>query len=274
MFGTGRNVSQIVVPGTGSVQKLNLSPDGRRLAFVGGGRLFVRDLDSDQESYIEGTEGAGTPFWSPNGRWIAFTAGGKLKKVAAAGGGMPQVLCDINTNIAGAWSTTGDILIGQVGDGLFHVRETGGVATRVTVPDKLLGETRHLSPQFLPDGRQFIFVAASGKPDGNILYVGSLSGEKRVAIMPVTAEAVYAQGHLLFIQNRQIMAQAFDPVSLRRSGSAYQVGGPVTTAPAAAAAIQIAAFSAAPHTDSPGAIVSTRPVQNPAGITIVRNWMK
>jgi len=282
-FGDRLSVSRLAMPGVTAVNRMSLSPEGRRLAYVAGNRMFVRNLDTDQETYVEGTEGAGTPFWSPDGRWIAFVASGKLKK-ALVSGGVPQVLCDVNTNIAGAWSTTGDILIGQIGDGLFRVRDTGGVLTRVTHPNAAAGESRHMMPQFLPDGRQFIFVAASGKADGHVLYVRSLDTESYTAIMPVVSEVIYAQGHLLFVQDRNVMAQAFDPVRLQRSGPAYRIGGPVLSVPAAAAAIQIAAFSAAGKTvafsestlpNSPGAILpaAARPAMpGSAAVTIVRNW--
>ncbi len=281
-FGDRRTVSQMVVPGVGAVNRMSLSPEGRRLAFVASNRIFVRNLDTDQESYIEGTEAAGTPFWSPDGRWLAFTAGGKLKKVPVAGG-VPQVLCAVNTNIAGAWSTTGDILIGQIGDGLFHVRDTGGALERVTQPNPAAGEARHMMPQWMPDGRQFIYVAASSRSDGHVLYARSVASERSTPIMPVESGAIYAQGHLLFIQDRNVMAQAFDPVTLRRSGTPYRVSGPVRTVAAAAAAFQIAAFSAASKTIvyAPGAatvLVPTvaRPATAaaPAAITIVRNWIQ
>ncbi len=49
-----------------------LSPDGRRLAFVGTDekdidRLYVRSLDSVAVQVLPGTEGARFPFWSPDG---------------------------------------------------------------------------------------------------------------------------------------------------------------------------------------------------------------
>src|SRR5205823_14055457 len=90
-FADRRTISRLAMPGAGAVNRMSLSPEGRRLAFVAGNRMFVRNLDTGQESYVEGTEGAGTPFWSPDGRWVGFVAGGKLKKAPVNGGGVPQV---------------------------------------------------------------------------------------------------------------------------------------------------------------------------------------
>jgi hypothetical protein len=246
---------------------MNLSPDGRQLAFVGGGRLFVRDLESGRDRYIEGSEGAGTPFWSPDGRWIAFNAANILKKAPASGSGLPQTLCAVTTNIAGAWSGAGDIVIGEMGNGLLRVRDTGGEVVRLTVPDSMLHESRHLLPQFLPDGRQFLYVA--GKSDGGILFAGSLGSEKRVAIMPVQSQVFYANGHLLYMERRQIMARTFDPVTLRLGADAYVVAGPVASVAAAGAAVQIAAFSAADKM-----LAFSSGGQGPGSITLVRNWTR
>jgi eukaryotic-like serine/threonine-protein kinase len=51
-----------------------VSPDGRRVAFVGvgesGGRLFVRDLGRLEAIPLPGTTGAKQPFWSPDGNAV------------------------------------------------------------------------------------------------------------------------------------------------------------------------------------------------------------
>src|SRR5438128_11425156 len=53
-----------------------LSPDGRYIAFITGGgdsrKLWVRALNSPDARVIEGSDGAGAPFWSPDSRWIGF----------------------------------------------------------------------------------------------------------------------------------------------------------------------------------------------------------
>ena len=67
-----------------------ISPDGRRLAFVGhdtaGSRLLVsRALDAfGVAQSLADTDGASMPFWSPDSRWLGFFAQGKLKKIEVA----------------------------------------------------------------------------------------------------------------------------------------------------------------------------------------------
>ena len=70
---------------------IDLSRDGRRLAFVGdvtpaGRQLFIKAVDEIDAKPLAGTDGANAPFFSPDGEWVAFTAGGKLKKVACEAG--------------------------------------------------------------------------------------------------------------------------------------------------------------------------------------------
>ena len=66
-----------------------ISPDGRHIALTGGdaeGKLWVQDLDRQEPRAIEGTEGAGKPFWSPDSDFIGFAAGRELKKISVQGG--------------------------------------------------------------------------------------------------------------------------------------------------------------------------------------------
>ena len=125
-----------------------------------------------------------------------------------------------------------------------------------------------MMPQFLPDGRRFFYIAASGNAGNHMLYSTVVGSEKREPIMRVESGALYTQGHLLYILDRQIMAQAFDPATFRRIGEPYPVGGPVLTRPAAAASISIPIFSAS------GRTIAYSPASAQGEIVIVRNWAK
>src|SRR5262249_46165519 len=74
------------------------SPDGKMLAFAanrdGHRGLWVRPLDSSTSRLVEGTEGAGQPFWSADSRYVGFWAAGKLRKVDVVEGGV-LVLADV-----------------------------------------------------------------------------------------------------------------------------------------------------------------------------------
>jgi len=67
---------QVVTPPTTDATSMAVSPDGRKLVFVGSNerrmQLFLRALDSVNAQALPGTEGATYPFWSPNSRSIGF----------------------------------------------------------------------------------------------------------------------------------------------------------------------------------------------------------
>jgi serine/threonine protein kinase len=56
-----------------------VSPDGTRLAFGAGGRIWVRALDSGDMRPMEGTESGSFPFWSPDSRKIGFFSAGNCE---------------------------------------------------------------------------------------------------------------------------------------------------------------------------------------------------
>jgi serine/threonine protein kinase len=153
-----------------------VSPDGLRLALVvntpgSGQSLWVRRLDSLDSQPLSGTEGADQPFWSPDSRFIAFFAQGKLKKVEASGG-PALALSDAPAGIRGSWSREGTIIFNPVNRGpLFRVSAEGGAATQITTVDHSLQEDGHRYPQFLPDGRHFLYYAESiGDPTNERIY--------------------------------------------------------------------------------------------------------
>jgi serine/threonine protein kinase len=225
---------------SGIVSAMALSPDGRRLAFVGSSqgqnRLWVRSLDSPSAQVLSGTEGASTaglPFWSPDSRFVGFTAGGKLKKIDASGGS-PQTLCDVGANRGGTWSRDGVIVFAMAGNGpLYRVSAEGGEPTPVTTLDKSRSETSHRWPFFLPDGQHFLYFARSSQVEGGGVYVGSLDAKQAKQLLPTTLlNAIYASpGYLLFVRDKTLLAQRFDADKLQLSGEPFPVAEHVASNP-------------------------------------------
>ena len=165
-----------IIPPTGfSPDSLALSPDGRQLAFVapvnGIQSLWVRQLDQERAQPVPGTNDAIFPFWAPDGRAIGFFAGGKLQRINLSGGS-PQALADVTVGRGGSWSPDGVIVFAPTLDGgLMRISAGGGVSAAAT---RLSGGQRgHRWPQFLPDGRHFLF-ASLGDGDSGGLFLGSL----------------------------------------------------------------------------------------------------
>lgn len=62
-----------------------ISPDGRSVAIVKGGSLWVQPLDQLEAKSLAGTTGAQLPFWSPDSREIAYFTATDLWRVAIDG---------------------------------------------------------------------------------------------------------------------------------------------------------------------------------------------
>jgi hypothetical protein len=102
-------------------------------------------------------------------------------------------------------------------------------------------ETAHAWPQFLPDGRHFLYSRIAHTPEKTGVFVGSLDArpaEQDMKPLLVTAEqASYAPsetgraGWLLFTREATLMAQPFDPAKLALSGEPVPIAGPVGSFP-------------------------------------------
>ena len=61
--------------GDSSASAPRWSPDGKKIAYVTGGQIWVMDDDGDdKEQVTKISTGAAGPVWSPDGKWIAFTS--------------------------------------------------------------------------------------------------------------------------------------------------------------------------------------------------------
>jgi Tol biopolymer transport system component len=210
--------------------QIALSPDGRHLAFVatheGRAKLWVRPLNSIEAQPLPGTEGASNPFWSSDSRYIAFGAASQILKTVDASGGPTQTLCEgCANNIlgVGTWNAEGTILLGSLA-GVQRVSATGGPATTITRLDTARAETAHGGPWFLPDGRRFLYFAASAQPKNRAIYAGSLDSDLRTLVVNADSMAQYAPpGYLVYQRQGTLLAQAFDVETLTVKGEAVRL---------------------------------------------------
>jgi len=214
---------------------LAVSPDGNYVAFVatnaaGQNVLWVRGLDSPTAQPLTATEGAAAPFWSPDSRTIGFFAGDKLKTISAYGGPV-QTLTDAYPRGA-TWNRDGVILFTPANfAGLASIPASGGIASQVTTPDSSRGERSHRYPQFLPDGRRFLYLSLTAKAEDRGIYGGSLDSKETMLLMKAHLRAAYAPGYLLFMRDQTLMAQPFDADKLRLAGEPTLVADGVGTNP-------------------------------------------
>jgi eukaryotic-like serine/threonine-protein kinase len=213
--------------------RLAISPDGRRLAFVAatGGRqqIWVRSLDSLASAPLAGTDGAVSPFWSPDSRFVGFFSpgDGALKKVEIAGG-PARTICAAQIDGAPVWGPDGTILFTQFLSGIYRVPADGGMPVAVTQLDKGKRELNHYWPEFLPDGRHFLYMATALENTGvratPSVYVASLDTTETTLLARMHSRMVYAEpGFVLFVQDGALLAQPFDAVKLRLTGEPRQI---------------------------------------------------
>jgi Tol biopolymer transport system component len=225
----GQNLSVGPPPG-----RLALSPDGRYLAFMAGrfgepSTIWVRDLETDQSRSLAETEGAAYPFWSPDGASIGFFASdGRLKRMPRSGGPAVNVSDDLRAPTgqgglawgAGAsWGARGVIVFAvRFGGALRRVHESGGPVTPVTSLDTGSGEVLHGFPSFLPDGEHFLYAVLGADAPAREVRIGSLDGRAPRKLMDGGSNAFAANGNVLFLEGRTLMAQPLDAERLELTG--------------------------------------------------------
>jgi serine/threonine protein kinase len=217
--------------GVGAPLQFALSPDGAHLVSVAGSEkgsiLSLRTFANQATQTLPGTDGAANPFWAPDSRSIGFFADGRLKTVDIFGA-PPQSLADATRNAGGTWNHDGTIVFSTNAGPLVRVSATGGDATPLTALDESRSEIAHRFPSFLPDGQRFLYVAVSSLNQESIVYVGSLMSRERTRLLASGAKALVSpSGHVLFMRNDALMAQAFDVDRLALTGDPVTVVEPV-----------------------------------------------
>jgi hypothetical protein len=99
----------------------------------------------------------------------------------------------------GTWNRDG-VIVFYPGENqpLYRISAMSGEARALTKLDQSRQENSHLFPQFLPDGRHFIYTALSTKPENRAIYLGSLDSPQVKRIHDGYVDALFAPGYLVF----------------------------------------------------------------------------
>ena len=222
-LGEARFVASL--PGTGSPNggtPVTVSPDGR---WIAGARLgnsswgvYLLPLGSVTPKLLLDGRPIFSIFWSPDSHSFAFFDEGKLMS-SDVSGAPPQTLADAPFPVGGGtWSKDGMIVFSSGGI-LHRVQAAGGQPVQITTLDTSLQETEHVAPCFLPDGRHYLYLAASSQPNNSAVYLGTLDSKERIRLLTSEAPAMYAApGYLLFNRGNAVFAQPFDEKTLKLTG--------------------------------------------------------
>lgn len=226
---------------------LAVSPDGHRIAFATASsqrssnvpaHLWMRRMEALVAEPLAGTETGYQPFWSPDNRFVGFTAANMMLKRVDVTGGSVITLAD--WGLGGTWNAAGVVLFNGRDGRLYRVSENGGPPAPVTTLDPARGETHHLWPSFLPDGRRFLFLAYSS-PSESVLYVGSLDSPALMRIAAIASRADYAAGSLFYARQGTLVAQRFDLETAQLLGEAQPIATSVRWSAVGRAAFSVSA---------------------------------
>ena len=220
---------------------LAVSPDGTHVALTTAsteGGVWMWSLDNPAARRLAGTEGAVSPFWSPDGTTIGFFVPGRESvalRRASLTTGRVQTICTVSSlafAFGGSWSREDQILF-SVGDGerwwIHSVSAAGGEATVLLQPDAADEQHGHLWPEFLPDGRRFLFGVDSPRARVRGTWVSTLDPphDKRLVLPGVLQTRLAGPGHLLYVRDRTLLAQPFDAARAETRGQPSAVASSV-----------------------------------------------
>jgi Tol biopolymer transport system component/predicted Ser/Thr protein kinase len=164
-----------------TMPNLAISPDGKRIAYIAEGRLWVREMDRDEPRSLEGGDGAQSPFWSPDSQWVAYMAREQLWR-SRAQGGPPVSICSLASLrlLGGTFSPDGGTAVISVNRGLYRVPTTGGSAELAVPAEPERGST-FFAPQFLPPeiGADLVLAISRGIARPKIVVINLRTREIR-----------------------------------------------------------------------------------------------
>ena len=234
--------SQITIPDNGTIaagfsNTLAVAPDGRKIAMVVEVNqktgVWVKALEESTARFVPGSDGAQYVLWSPDSKSLAFRVLNKLLRFDLASSA-PAVIAPMpptGPTFGADWgddgTSAGSILFWG-GSGIMRVSGSGGEPVAIGVTDAF-------HPQMLPRGRFFYTsgqkAAVFGAPfDHPAASVEILKEDAAPVYAPRAGEiGKRGDGFLLWIRGTTLLAQAFDPNTMRLAGESMVLANPAWT---------------------------------------------
>lgn len=227
-----------------------VSPRGTAIVFPliensGTRRLWLRSLRSMNATGLAGTEEGYYPFWSPNEAEIGFFANGMLKVFRLSDGSVRD-LCEAPLGRGGSWNRDGVILFTPraAAGPIYRTSATGGTPVAVTSLDRSRAESGHRWPEFLSDGRHFVYASHSRLQSNEGIFLATLEGGAPVRLEPALSQARHARTRdgefLLYVKDKALQARRLNLPGGQLHGPEVTVANGLYYSPAAGSSFSVA----------------------------------
>ena len=206
--------------------EIAISPDGDVIVHTGGpnGALLIRRRNELHFTPMPATERAQGPFFSPDGATVGYFSAGRLMTAVIAGGPATMLSDSVTMPTAMAWSRDGHIYRnwsdeqGLVAIGRMEARP-GAPLKPLTRRDTSAGETGHLLPEVLPNGKGILFQVEHRDGRREIAVADPATGRHR-SLFPGVRARYAKNGHLLYTTaDGNLWAVPFDQGALAVTGT-------------------------------------------------------
>ncbi|QNL48853.1 PD40 domain-containing protein [Olivibacter sp. SDN3] len=148
-------------PINGQVNQFKLSPDGKQIAYVSRGELFVTSVEGDFTKRVTNTAGQERMVqWSPDGKSLIYAAERERK----------------------GWGIYQTTVVNENERYFFN-------ATVLKEEPLIIGNTDNFLPKFSPDGKSIAYIE-----ERNLLKVYQIESKKTITVLPKGNNHSYADG--------------------------------------------------------------------------------
>ncbi|MHB8646449.1 MAG: TolB family protein [Thermomicrobiales bacterium] len=158
MDADGKNRATVASPSS-DARSPSWSPDGTRIVYAAGGKLFVVGADGKNPTAV--TDGANDDFpaWSSDGTRIAFTRGHDLALLSVPNGGVTTLFAGVPGVGAIAWSPDGTRVAMERGTNIWTLN-TDGFGLQLVLAGT--NGTAFRAPSWTPDGTRIVATREAG----------------------------------------------------------------------------------------------------------------